>query len=729
MANIIDELVITLGLDSKDFSAGEQAITAAMDKLTQVMEKVVAAYEDGEKKTGEALEETGKNADKTAKGMEAAGKKAASFFSSIRGQVLALAGVTLSLSGLKNMLTSLTGKLTQLATNADAFGMSAKRLDGWSKAAVSVGSSADEIVGSFARINDAKAKLKAGEANDPIVQELMKITGQSGLSIDFANESTEDIVKKIVTAFPRLNKDQQQAYGSNLNIGYSLQQAFASGKFLNKVDEFTDNSGVNDNAIEITRRWQHQWTKTSQSFEKIQIQLMEALAPHLDKFNQWLEDLAKWMSSNPDVIKKAVNDFLDTIQQIITVANEAAGAVGGWQNAILLLVGAAVGGKLISMFHGISGSLLGPAGLIAALVALRELVIKPLEDKYPALKDNPVADFLNELPGSDTVEQWGKDFHDWFKDTTGIALPRADGYGQDENKPEVTQVTQITKSNATEVPEVANVVNTSTEERRSLEESRKENDRILRLENERQQRLEYSNNWLKTTLDKLTDSIEKLINALPGELIPQQSFVPTITPPSDGKTPRGIRNNNPGNLNFAGQRGAVKEGGENGRFAVFSTMQEGIAALYRQLQLYFGRGINTISSIVKKYAPVADGNKVDAYITVLTRKLGIDANQKIDTANVQQIIDLMEGIIRHENGAGYINRNDIIMSLPQPGALMAAQSRQPVTNSHSTVTDSIHINTLKVSSNASSVKSIVSDARGIGRSHVSLTSTAGMGTT
>ncbi|MGJ0579077.1 lytic transglycosylase domain-containing protein [Xenorhabdus bovienii] len=728
MANIIDELVITLGLDSKDFSAGEQAVTAAMDKLTQVMEKVVAAYEDGEKKTGEALEETGKNADKTAKGMETAGKKAASFFSSIRGQILALAGVTLSLSGLKNMLTSLTGKLTQLATNADAFGMSAKRLDGWSKAAISVGSSAEEIVGSFARINDAKAKLKEGLEYDPILDDLFRAANHAGAYIDLQHQSTEEIITELVKVFPRLNKDQQQSFGSRLGFGYSLQQGFGSGKFLNKVDEFTDNSGVNDNAIEITRRWQHQWTKTSQSFEKIQIQLMEALAPHLDKFNQWLEDLAKWMSSNPDAIKKAVNDFLDTIQQIITVANEAAGAVGGWQNAILLLVGAAVGGKLISMFHGISGSLLGPAGLIAALVALRELVIKPLEDKYPALKDNPAADFLNELPGSDTVEQWGKDFHDWFKDTTGIALPRADGYGQDENKPEVAQVTQVTKSNIpVDIPSIANA--STEEERRSVEEARRENDRILRLENERQQRLEYSNNWLKTTLDKLTEAVEKLITALPRELLPQQSFAPSIASPVDGKTPRGIRNNNPGNLNFAKQRGAVKEGGENGRFAVFSTMQEGIAALYRQLQLYFGRGINTISSIVKKYAPVADGNKVDAYITALSRKLGIDANQKIDTANIQQIIDLMEGIIRHENGAGYINRNDIIMSLPQPGALMAAQSRQPVTNSYSTVTDSVHINTLQVSSNANSVKGVVSDARGIGRSHVSLTSTAGMGTT
>ncbi|AOM39683.1 hypothetical protein [Xenorhabdus hominickii] len=717
MANVIDELVITLGLDSKDFSAGEQAVTAAMDKLTQVMEKVVAAYEDGEKKTGESLEETGKNADKTAKGMEAAGKKASSFFSSIRGQILALAGVTLSLSSLKNMLTSLTGKLTQLATNADAFGMSAKRLDGWSKAAISVGSSADEIVGSFARINDAKAKLRAGEANDPLVQELIKITGQAGLNIDFANESTEDIFKKIVTAFPVLNKDQQQAYGSNLNIGYSLQQAFASGKFLKTVDEFTDNSGVNNNAIEITRRWQHQWTKTSQSFEKIQIQLMEALAPHIDKFNQWLEDLAAWMASNPDAIEKAVNGFLSTIQEIITVANEAAGAVGGWKTVILALIGLKLAGWLMGIYKAAAG-MLGAGGLGggAGKGKLGGLIGKA--GIYGAIgyaMYDPVESVATSIVGEETKNTL---------DSYGLYLASDWTSFFSKKEYEAYQAKLDGKSAPTE-----NGTNKSIDEAQLREEEKRENDRVLRAEAELQQKMEYSNNWLKTTLDKLTDSIEKLIKALPRELLPQQSFAPAISLPADGKIPRGIRNNNPGNLNFAKQRGAVKEGGENGRFAVFSTMQEGIAALYRQLQLYFGRGINTISSIVKKYAPAADGNKVDAYIAALTRKLGIDANQKIDTANVQQIIDLMEGIIRHENGAGYINRNDIIQSLPQPGALMAAQSRKSVTTSHSTVTDSIHIGTLQVSSNASSVKGVVSDARDIGRSHVSLTSTAGMGTT
>ncbi|WP_244584646.1 lytic transglycosylase domain-containing protein, partial [Escherichia coli] len=76
---------------------------------------------------------------------------------------------------------------------------------------------------------------------------------------------------------------------------------------------------------------------------------------------------------------------------------------------------------------------------------------------------------------------------------------------------------------------------------------------------------------------------------------------------------RGIRNNNPGNLNFAGQKGATLESGPNARFASFPTMLEGIAALDRQVMLYLKRGKNTIDQIIDIYAPSSDGNNTSSY--------------------------------------------------------------------------------------------------------------------
>ncbi len=149
-------------------------------------------------------------------------------------------------------------------------------------------------------------------------------------------------------------------------------------------------------------------------------------------------------------------------------------------------------------------------------------------------------------------------------------------------------------------------------------------------------------------------------------------------PRGDGykSAPRGIRNNNPGNLNYANQSGATMEGGEGGRFAVFESMQHGIAALYKQLQLYFKRGINTLSSIVKTYAPASDNNNVDAYISALTKATGKGANEVLDSGDTATIARLMKGIVDHENGKGYISSSDIMGGI-QLGAGSSASRNMP----------------------------------------------------
>ena len=126
----------------------------------------------------------------------------------------------------------------------------------------------------------------------------------------------------------------------------------------------------------------------------------------------------------------------------------------------------------------------------------------------------------------------------------------------------------------------------------------------------------------------------------------------------DKSLPRGIRNNNPGNLTFAGQAGATKEGGPNGRFAVFGSMQEGVAALVRQIGLYVKRGRNTIRKILEVYAPPGENN-TNAYIAAVSKALGIGPDDALDTENAQQVMGLVRAITNHENGKGFVSDADI----------------------------------------------------------------------
>ncbi|CAD5704985.1 lytic transglycosylase domain-containing protein [Escherichia coli] len=128
---------------------------------------------------------------------------------------------------------------------------------------------------------------------------------------------------------------------------------------------------------------------------------------------------------------------------------------------------------------------------------------------------------------------------------------------------------------------------------------------------------------------------------------------------------RGIRNNNPGNLNFAGQKGATLESGPNARFASFPTMLEGIAALDRQVMLYLKRGKNTIDQIIDIYAPSSDGNNTSSYKSYLSQYTGLGVKEKIDGSNFEVMKKLIQGIINHENGAAarVVSGDDVMRAL------------------------------------------------------------------
>ncbi|PAV02595.1 hypothetical protein CBG25_09900, partial [Arsenophonus sp. ENCA] len=115
-----------------------------------------------------------------------------------------------------------------------------------------------------------------------------------------------------------------------------------------------------------------------------------------------------------------------------------------------------------------------------------------------------------------------------------------------------------------------------------------------------------------------------------------------------GDIPRGIRNNNPGNLNFVGQRGAVRES-PNGRFAKFNTAFEGLQALSSQLNRYAERGLNTVEKIISTWAPASENN-TRAYIDKISGKLGVSPDTVLNLSNPAVMTSLMSGIIEHENG-------------------------------------------------------------------------------
>lgn len=117
----------------------------------------------------------------------------------------------------------------------------------------------------------------------------------------------------------------------------------------------------------------------------------------------------------------------------------------------------------------------------------------------------------------------------------------------------------------------------------------------------------------------------------------------------DMTLPRGLRNNNPGNIDRkAGTtwRGMSADQSADGRFVVFDAPEWGIRAIARVLRSYQGRGLRTIQQIISTWAPPTE-NDTAAYVAQVSRATGYAANLPITDAQLPGII---EAIIRHENG-------------------------------------------------------------------------------
>lgn len=116
--------------------------------------------------------------------------------------------------------------------------------------------------------------------------------------------------------------------------------------------------------------------------------------------------------------------------------------------------------------------------------------------------------------------------------------------------------------------------------------------------------------------------------------------------------PRGIRNNNPGNIERANSQwqGLAEDQSDDPRFAIFKAPAWGIRALARTLITYFDKyGINTVRAAINRWAPPVE-NDTGSYVMQVSRAIGVSPDAVLDFHDYKVLCPMVQAIIRHENG-------------------------------------------------------------------------------
>lgn len=122
--------------------------------------------------------------------------------------------------------------------------------------------------------------------------------------------------------------------------------------------------------------------------------------------------------------------------------------------------------------------------------------------------------------------------------------------------------------------------------------------------------------------------------------------------------PRGIRNNNPGNLDKGPTYKGLTAVQPDPRFSTFISMPYGLRALGECLFAYHkDHGLNTVDQFIKRFAPPNE-NQTQAYVSAVAACCRVPPGAPYPLTPANMLL-LLEGISRHENGPGdFIPQDD-----------------------------------------------------------------------
>ncbi|EGG9165381.1 hypothetical protein HG855_004584 [Salmonella enterica] len=124
------------------------------------------------------------------------------------------------------------------------------------------------------------------------------------------------------------------------------------------------------------------------------------------------------------------------------------------------------------------------------------------------------------------------------------------------------------------------------------------------------------------------------------------------------------RFNNPVNLRYAA--GYETASTRSGKFAVFPSLDEGVLAAAKQLQIYGTKGINNIHDIISKWAP-SNENNTKAYIGHVVNATGRSEFEKLNLNDTRTLAKLITAMSVKEGAGSRLSEGKVIQIINNAG--------------------------------------------------------------
>lgn len=273
---IIDELVVTLGLDPTQFNKGQKDAAEAFLKT----KKAVQA-------TGNEIEERT--------------KKMAEYFSTLRGQVLGLFAVFTAGKGIKEFVQDTVNLFSGVGRLAYQLDQSAQSLTKWRQGVVLMGGSADEASGTIqSLVSDFQQFQLTGQS---AVVPYLRALGVGFVDANGQLKSMDSLLEDLHNRFQSMDPAKATAMMNAMGFSSSMiNLMLLRNEAFKQTMDTASRFAPSDADIKAYQDLQKSWAQLEQTSSGLGRSFLNDLAPGLSDVMSGFNSLATWAADNGPVV-------------------------------------------------------------------------------------------------------------------------------------------------------------------------------------------------------------------------------------------------------------------------------------------------------------------------------------------------------------------------------------------------------------------------------------------
>lgn len=399
MATVIDALVVTLGLDMSQFSAGTAKAAKEQDKMRGSVDK-----------TSKEVTKSSRVANDHARQLDNMARQGVKAFNDVKNAAIQMFASYTTATGLERLITNLTNANADLGLMSKNLGISSTEIKAWSNAAEQMGGSAAGTQKDVASLTKSMTDFK----QTGNYSEMLSGLAAMGVGIQDAQghaKSATQVMLDLSDRVKGMSRPDAYAYISNHvgmdegTINLILQ---GSDALKAQLEAQKANAAAAAANAEKSQKLRAEVAKVKQKFEEVANELLSKLTPYLIK-------LAEWMEKNGDVIVKLAVGL-----GTLLIAISALKAVGIVVTLFkgFFMIGSGIVKFLPLMARGFL-MLFGPIGLVVGVIAALAVGLIYAYNHFDTFKNGVDGTWLKLKEFANNIEEKVKPVFEWLGDVLG----------------------------------------------------------------------------------------------------------------------------------------------------------------------------------------------------------------------------------------------------------------------------------------------------------------------